>query len=89
MTASSSGGSADADWLTVTEVTATLQVPRATFYRWRQLGVAPPAVRLPNGQLRIHRADLAAWLDRHRDPGSGAARHDIAGATGADLGRAA
>lgn len=56
------------DWLTVSEVSSALRVPRATFYRWRQHRVAPPAVRLPNGQLRIHRADLLAWLTAHRDP---------------------
>ena len=56
------------DWLTVTEVSLALRVPRATFYRWRQHRLAPPAVRLPNGQLRIHRADLLAWLTAHREP---------------------
>jgi excisionase family DNA binding protein len=62
------GGAVLLDWLTVSEVTAALRVPRATFYRWRQQRVGPPAVRLPNGQLRIHRRDLSAWLTAHRDP---------------------
>lgn len=50
--------------MTVKEVLAELNgVSRDTFYRWRQLGVAPPAIRLPNGELRVRRRDLASWLD--------------------------
>ncbi|MGQ0480588.1 MAG: helix-turn-helix transcriptional regulator [Pseudonocardia sp.] len=50
--------------MTVREVLAELNgVSRDTFYRWRQLGVAPPAIRLPNGELRVRRRDLARWLD--------------------------
>ena len=37
------------------------------FYRWRETGKAPSAVRLPNGELRIWRSDLRAWLDRLRE----------------------
>jgi predicted DNA-binding transcriptional regulator AlpA len=56
------------DLMTVREVLAELNgVSRDTFYRWRQLGVAPPAIRLPNGELRVRRRDLAAWLDRLAD----------------------
>jgi predicted site-specific integrase-resolvase len=50
--------------MTVREVLAELNgVSRDTFYRWRQLGVAPPAIRLPNGELRIKRAEFVRWLD--------------------------
>jgi len=51
----------------VDEVIAELRVSRATFYRWRQLGRAPHAVRLPNGGLRIPRAALTAWIDQLSD----------------------
>jgi predicted DNA-binding transcriptional regulator AlpA len=52
------------DLMTVREVLAELNgVSRDTFYRWRQLGVAPPAIRLPNGELRVRRADFLSWLD--------------------------
>lgn len=52
------------DLMTVREVLSELNgVSRDTFYRWRQLGVAPPAIRLPNGELRIRRADLEQWLN--------------------------
>jgi predicted DNA-binding transcriptional regulator AlpA len=54
--------------LTVAQVLATLgNVSPRTFYRWREIGKAPPAVRLPNGELRIWRSDLNAWLDRLRE----------------------
>jgi predicted DNA-binding transcriptional regulator AlpA len=54
--------------LTVSEVLTVLgDVSRRTFYRWRETGKAPNAVRLPNGELRIWRSDLNAWLDRLRE----------------------
>jgi len=49
--------------LTIPDVIAELGVPRATFYRWRQLGRGPRAVKLPNGQVRIRRSSLDSWLD--------------------------
>ena len=40
--------------LTVAQVLALLgDVSPRTFYRWRETGKAPKAVRLPNGELRI------------------------------------
>lgn len=42
-------------------------VSRRTFFRWRELGRAPQCVKLPNGELRIWRADLYAWLSRLAD----------------------
>ena len=54
--------------LTVSQVLAVLgDVSRRTFYRWRETGKAPEAIRLPNGELRIWRSDLNAWLDRLRE----------------------
>jgi predicted DNA-binding transcriptional regulator AlpA len=55
------------DLLTVTEVLTVLRVPRATFYRWRQLRIGPTAIKLPNGQLRVRRADLTDWVHTHTD----------------------
>lgn len=61
-------GDQQAELMTVREVLAELKgVSRDTFYRWRQLRVAPPAIRLPNGELRIRRCDLDQWLDELRD----------------------
>jgi predicted DNA-binding transcriptional regulator AlpA len=54
--------------LTVAQVLVILgDVSQRTFYRWREIGKAPSAVRLPNGELRIWRSDLHAWLDRLRE----------------------
>jgi predicted DNA-binding transcriptional regulator AlpA len=55
------------DLLTISEVIAELRIPRATFYRWRQLGIGPASVKLPNGQVRISRAALRQWLRDHAD----------------------
>lgn len=48
--------------LTVEQLCAELQVARSTFYQWRHLGRGPRCVRLPNGAIRVRRADLDAWL---------------------------
>ncbi|HZN17859.1 MAG TPA: helix-turn-helix domain-containing protein [Micromonosporaceae bacterium] len=48
--------------LTVQEVLAELRVPRSTWYQWRQTGKAPRVFKLPNGELRIRRSVLNAWL---------------------------
>jgi excisionase family DNA binding protein len=49
--------------LTVAEVCAELGVARSTFYDWRAAKKAPPCFRLPNGDLRIRRAELDRWLE--------------------------
>ncbi len=48
--------------LTIPEVTAELKVSRSTFYHWRQTGKAPRCIKLPNGDIRVRRTDLDAWL---------------------------
>ncbi len=54
--------------MTVPEVLAALNnLPRRTFYRWRELGLAPECIKLPNGELRVWRSELRAWLDRLRE----------------------
>jgi hypothetical protein len=50
--------------MTVQQVLAELNgVSRRTFYRWRELGIGPECLRLPNGELRIWRSELRAWLE--------------------------
>ena len=50
--------------LTVPQVLAELNgVSRRTFYRWRELCTGPACIRLPNGELRVWRSELRAWLD--------------------------
>lgn len=48
--------------LTIPEVIAEIRVPRATFYRWRQLRKGPRSIKLPNGDVRIRRSELERWL---------------------------
>ena len=54
-------GEAD-ELLTIEEVIAELRVPRSTFYRWRQKGIAPRVMKLPSGAVRIRRTALNEWL---------------------------
>jgi predicted DNA-binding transcriptional regulator AlpA len=42
-------------------------ISRRTFYRWREVGHAPHAIRLPNGELRIWRSELMSWLNTLRE----------------------
>jgi len=53
--------------LTVPQVLDELQIAPSTFYEWRTKGTGPRCIKLPNGQLRIRRADLDAWLDSRED----------------------
>lgn len=49
--------------LTVDEILADLgDVSRRTFYEWRAKGTGPKCVKLPNGELRIRRAEYERWL---------------------------
>ena len=53
--------------LTIAEVCAELRISRSTFYEWRAKGRAPRCLRLPNGDLRVRRAELERWLDALED----------------------
>lgn len=53
--------------LTIPDVCAELGVSRSTFYDWRAKRKAPPCVKLPNGDLRVRRADLDRWLESLED----------------------
>jgi predicted DNA-binding transcriptional regulator AlpA len=47
--------------ITVPQVLAELGgVSRRTFYRCRELGQGPAALKLPNGELRVWRSDFTA-----------------------------
>lgn len=48
--------------MTVDDVLAELGVARSTFDEWRAKGRAPRCIKLPNGRIRIRRADFEAWL---------------------------
>jgi predicted DNA-binding transcriptional regulator AlpA len=48
--------------LTITDLCAELGVARSTFYDWRAARKAPRCIKLPNGEIRIRRADFEKWL---------------------------
>lgn len=56
--------------LTIADVCAELGVARSTFYDWRAKGTSPTCLRLPNGELRIRRDHLDAWLASLEDKGA-------------------
>ncbi|MCL7424238.1 AlpA family transcriptional regulator [Streptomyces sp. YS415] len=47
--------------LKLSEVLEEIEMSRAAFYRMRARGQAPRLQKLPNGHLRVSRADLDAW----------------------------
>lgn len=51
-------------WLTVVQILDELGISRRTWQEWRAVGRTPKCYRLPNGQIRIKRIDLEAWLER-------------------------
>ncbi|MFF4465854.1 helix-turn-helix transcriptional regulator [Streptomyces mirabilis] len=53
--------------MTIPQVITDLKVAPSTFYRWRQLGKAPRAIKLPNGDLRIRRSEYERWLAERED----------------------
>ena len=48
--------------LKLPEVLDEIGMSRAAFYRMRARGQAPKCIKLPNGQIRVRRSDLDAWL---------------------------
>jgi len=55
------------DMLTAGEVCAELQIAQSTIYEWRIKGTGLGCIELPNGQLRMCRADLEAQLNARGD----------------------
>ncbi|MCX4779530.1 helix-turn-helix transcriptional regulator [Streptomyces sp. NBC_01264] len=49
--------------LKLAEVLAEIDMSRAAFYRMRARGQAPRLRKLPNGQIRVRRADLDDWWE--------------------------
>lgn len=48
--------------LTIADLCDELRIARSTFYDWRAAKKAPRCIKLPNGEIRIRRADLESWL---------------------------
>ncbi len=53
--------------LTITEVCEDLGIARSTFYEWRAKGTAPRCIKLPNGEIRVRRAEYDRWLNSLED----------------------
>ncbi|MCX4611766.1 helix-turn-helix domain-containing protein [Streptomyces mirabilis] len=53
--------------MTVQEVITDLKVAPSTFYRWRQLGKGPRAIKLPNGDVRIRLSEYERWLTEREE----------------------
>lgn len=49
--------------MTLAELCEELGISRSTFYDWRAKRKAPRCLKLPNGELRISRADYDEWLE--------------------------
>ena len=56
---------ADRLW-TAEETAAYLQVPKATLYQWRYLGIGPKAGRVGR-HLRYDPEDVRAWFRQQQD----------------------
>jgi predicted DNA-binding transcriptional regulator AlpA len=53
--------------LTVKQFCNELGIARSTFYEWRAKQRAPRCIKLPNGEIRIRRAEYERWLDSRED----------------------
>jgi predicted DNA-binding transcriptional regulator AlpA len=51
--------------LKVEAVCEELDITPRTFYEWRAKNKAPRCIKLPNGKLRVRRADLDSWIAAH------------------------
>jgi hypothetical protein len=64
---------AERDKLTVREILLDLAdddgrpLPRSTWDEWRAKGTGPKCIKLPNGQLRVRRAEYERWLAARED----------------------
>lgn len=48
--------------LTIADICDDLGISRSTFYEWRTKGRAPRCLKLPNGDIRVNRAEYERWL---------------------------
>ncbi|WP_371558148.1 helix-turn-helix domain-containing protein [Streptomyces longwoodensis] len=55
------------EMLKLPDVLKEIDMSRAAFYRMRARGYAPKVRKLPNGQIRVSRADLDAWWESHTE----------------------
>ena len=53
--------------LSVKQFCNELGISRSTFYEWRAKQSAPRCIKLPNGEIRIRRAEYERWLDSREE----------------------
>jgi predicted DNA-binding transcriptional regulator AlpA len=53
--------------LTVAQICEELHIAPSTFYEWRTKGTGPRCIKLPNGGIRVRRADFESWLDAREE----------------------
>jgi predicted DNA-binding transcriptional regulator AlpA len=53
--------------LTIADICFDLAISRSTFYAWRAKGRGPRCIKLPNGDIRINRAEYERWLTTLED----------------------
>lgn len=51
------------EFLTVRDVLDILGIARSTFDTWLHTNRGPRHTKMPNGAIRIRRADLEEWID--------------------------
>ncbi|GGS61434.1 excisionase [Actinokineospora fastidiosa] len=49
--------------LSVQDFCQEMGISRSTFYEWRAKQTAPRCIKLPNGEIRIRRAEYERWLN--------------------------
>ncbi|MEV7092323.1 helix-turn-helix domain-containing protein [Amycolatopsis sp. NPDC051045] len=53
--------------LKISDVCEELAVAESTFYDWRAKNRGPRCIKLPNGGVRIRRADFETWLETREE----------------------
>lgn len=54
------------EFLTIKDLAEMLGLPLSGIYRWRRLGVTPPAIKVGK-HVWFRRADVEAWLQDHEE----------------------
>ncbi|MGW7597095.1 helix-turn-helix transcriptional regulator [Streptomyces antimycoticus] len=66
-TAASASSKKSDQKLKLPEVLKEIDMSRSAFYRMRARGTGPKCIKLPNGQIRVRRADLDAWWEANEE----------------------
>jgi hypothetical protein len=56
------------DWITTGQAAKLLQITRATLSNWRRRKIGPPWYLTTTGYYLYRKTEIAAWLEKPRDP---------------------